>query len=719
MGLRFSRASAALVILPGLCCAEPAMAQAAKPAPAAPSTIVVTAQPAKSQALLDRQVYVVSGDLQSTTGSAADVLNLVPSVDVNPDGGVALRGDSNVTILVDGKPSAALSGAAAGTSLLQFPASDIDRIEVMTNPPAQYKASGSGGVINIITKKTRKAGLSGTLRANGGEAGRAVLGADGTYNAGPLKLTGGLGFRQEMRERLTTDNRIETVAGQPPGQSAQSVDEHFRRLTPSVKAGIDYELNKRQTVGVGINVSDMTGHRYFDQTNTGGPAGGASQSLSTRHSDGYERHIEQSAEGHFAQKLWRPDETLSLSLQQSGVREQENYFYTNAYRSPPAPNSFDDLSLGLDLIKTEFNLDYDLPFGEAGDLKLGYALESDLNDFNNFGDSIDAVSGRRTLNPAISNHFRYRQTVNALYGAYDRTIGPWRMQAGLRAEGSAATWRLITGNIPGAQREWGLYPSLQLARALGDMDKLTVSLSRRVTRPDPESVNPFTDNQDVFNPRAGNPNLRPQDTWSGQLAYVHSGAFGYGVTAYYREDRDSFTSVSQPEGAGVVLTTQANLPLARSGGVEFSANGKLGQAFSYNLSGQGFWSQIDARPLGAVGLKATSGLNLKASVEYRPTAADTLQISLSRTDRKLTPQGFIAAIELVNLGYRRQLRPDLAAVFTLSDAFNGQKQLRLVQTLTLTDAYQRYQIGRIAMIGLVWSFGGPAKGKANDFQYDQ
>src|SRR5260370_16700436 len=108
--------------------------------------------------LIDRKVYEVSVDLQSTMGTAADVLNKIPSVEVDADGAVSLRGNTKVTILVDGKPSAELTGAYAGDGLLNFPASDIERIEVLNNPPPQFNADASAGVINIITRKHRKPG---------------------------------------------------------------------------------------------------------------------------------------------------------------------------------------------------------------------------------------------------------------------------------------------------------------------------------------------------------------------------------------------------------------------------------------------------------------------------------------------------------------------------------------------------------------------------------
>ena len=721
--MRSSIPRPALIVL---ACIGPALARA-DPSPAlgaGPSKVeevVVTAQRAKSQVLIDRKVYVVSGNLQTTTGSAADVLNEVPSVDVDADGALSLRGDPHVTILVDGKPSAQLSGASAGLALQQFPAAQIDRIEVMTSPPAQYKAAGSAGVINIITKRGRRDGFSGAARANVGQFGRAVAGIDATYNAGGLSLTGGVGLRRDIRDRRTTSDRTESdPIGGAATRTDERIDEHFHRLTPSLNGGVEDKLNNRQTFGLSFSRVDLTGRRYFDQTDLSGPPGAPEQTVSARFSDGHERHIDTSEKAHFDQALWRPGETASLSLQRSHTSEQEGYAYRNISVVPAAAPTFDDLHLGLELAKTEVNLDYDLPLSANADFKLGYDFEADDNNFNNIGHTIDASTGERTVDPKVTNDFRYRQTVNAIYAVYAQPLGQWSLQAGLRAEATSASWRQITADIPGGRRDFDLYPSLHADRALGDKAKLSLDLSRRVTRPDPEALNPFSDHQDTYNLRAGNPKLKPQDTWLAELGYaVTDASLSYGLTAYGRIDHNSVTDVARPLGGGVVLLTKANLPKSLSAGLDFNASGKLTRQLSYSLSGVAFYAQIDASALGTPGLSSTVGVNLKASLEYRPTPLDTAQISMSRTDRRLTPQGFVGAINLVNLGYKRQLRPDLALVVTISDVLDGQRLNRLTGTPQLRDDYTRYQFGQIAYVGVVYTFGRTSKAKSNDFDYGQ
>lgn len=703
----------------------PLMAQAqAQPATPPDSSaveqVVVVAGAQPKQTRIDRQVYSMTRDLQATTGTAADILANIPSVAVDVDGNVSLRGDANVTILVDGKPLAEFTGSAKGLSLQQFSASDIDRVEVLTTPPSQYKAEGSGGVINIVTKKRTQAGASGSGQLMLGDKRRYVASFDGALNQGPWKVSGGIGLRQDAKERLTSDTRgvLDTVSGQFD-PSRQTIDEQFLRLIPSAKGSVEYAFNAKSSLSASFSHRELTGNRYFDQHDEDG-AVGALTSSSNRHSDGHEWAIDASEGLRFDQEFARPGEILSLGLQRSATGERERYFYTNTFALPVAPTAYDDLHLGLDLVKTEVSADYTLPLTGERQLKLGYDFEDDRNDYNNFGDTIDAATRLAALDPTVTNHFRYSQQVHAGYGQYEAPFGPWRVQTGLRVEAAQASFLLITGDVPGTRSDFGVYPSLHLDRDVGDMDKLTLGVSRRITRPDPEALNPFSDHQDTHNLRAGNPYLRPQDTWIAEAGYTtRRWDQALGGTVYVRQDKDSVTDIIQPVSEDVVLATKTNLPQSRAGGFEFSLSGKILPPLSYNVSGDAFYAQIDASALGLTGLRSTTGVNLKGGLDARLSSVDTVQVSLTRQDRRLTPQGFIGAINQVNFGYKRQLRPDLALVATLTDAFDGQRTQRIIDTPALHDDYVRHQLGRVALIGVSYSFGGSKKAKNSGFQYDQ
>jgi outer membrane receptor for ferrienterochelin and colicin len=168
-----ARAVAQLLAL--LSAATKAMAADPLPAPPAPTeTVVVTSPRLPVQTFIDRKVYSLTDDLQASFGTLSNVLTDIPSVNVDPDGNLTLRGDSHVLILIDGKPSPLFSGSQAGDNLQSFPAAEIERIEVITTPPPQYRAAGAAGVINIITRKGRKQGTAGSVRASQGNDGRSV-----------------------------------------------------------------------------------------------------------------------------------------------------------------------------------------------------------------------------------------------------------------------------------------------------------------------------------------------------------------------------------------------------------------------------------------------------------------------------------------------------------------------------------------------------------------
>src|SRR6516164_5950595 len=199
-------------------------------------TIVVQGQKLNVETKIDRKIYTVPEEAQTTLGTLSDILNEIPSVDVDADGVVSLRGDANVLILIDGKPATQLQGSKAGDNLQSIPARDIARIEILTTPPVQYKAEGAAGVINIITRKygarqTASASLTGSL----GSGGRWLVGGNTSYGGKNFTMSLSAGFREDFRERTVQS----VVIGQDPtsGQVLESryyADALIRRNIPNV-----------------------------------------------------------------------------------------------------------------------------------------------------------------------------------------------------------------------------------------------------------------------------------------------------------------------------------------------------------------------------------------------------------------------------------------------------------------------------------------------------
>ena len=697
-------------------------AEAPSPAGAAAvQSVVVTAQRLSVETLIDRKVYSVTEDAQSTFGTVSDVLSVIPSVDVDSDGVVSLRGDTNVLILVDGRPSAQFSGPAAGDNLQSIPAKDIERIEVITTPPAQFKAEGAAGIINIITRKKRPEGLSGSAQGSLGSGGRSVVGANGSYSSGPLKASVTASYRQDIRRRLVQSDAFapDPTTGQLL-ESTSSLDETIRRAVPTVGLSAEYALNDRQSVSASANWTDRGGLRTYTQVNDSNTPSGVVTSFSQRLSAGRDPETDYDQRLGFSQKLDRPGEELGLSLHRSTSHQREHYDYTNDSSIPPAAPYYNNLNLREDHATNEFGADYALPFSKTRSLRLGYAFERDDFRYGHAGNNVDPVTGTQVVDTTITNDFKFRQQINAAYASYQTQLGAWNWLGGLRTELTRTDAWQPTDSASNSGSYLRLYPSLHVERSLSDQSTLSFGASRRVSRPDPSNLDPYVDHEYTPNLRSGNANVKPQYTQSYEVGYGFEGrGLAYGMTGYYRRNRDSVTDVTEYLGNGFSLTTKANLSRNDSAGLEFTANGHFVPKLAYSVSGNLFYSQIDATALGVPGLQSTRGVNAKVKLDYRPTAADSAQLTANRWDKRLTPQGYVSAINIVNVGYRHQLTSDLTAVVTVSDVFNGQRFQRIATTPAFTEQYLRFVRGRILYAGLVYAFGSSKKDKQPNFEYDQ
>lgn len=706
--------------------AVPALAVAAAENPPAPAdsaldTIVVQGGKLNVESKIDRKVYSVTEDVQSTLGTLSDVLSVIPSIDVDPDGIVSLRGDTNVLILIDGKPATQLQGSKAGDNLQSIAASDIERIEVLTTPPAQFKAEGAAGVINIITRKRgAKEAASGSVQASHGNGGRSVLGASGSYGSQQFTTSLNASYRQDYKQRTVQSD----VIGPDPTtglvlDSRDRISEHIRRNVPSVDFSGEYDPNDRQSISGSASWMRRGGLRTYTQEDDSTLASGAVTSSTQRQSSGHDPEDDYNTTLRLSQKLADPGETVELSLHRSISHQHEHYDYVNDSLVPPAPVFYNNLSFVEDHGVTEVDLDYALPLSKTQSLKLGYAFEEDDYGFDNVGANVDPETGVQTINPSLTNDFRFRQHIHSIYQSYQGSFGPWAVLAGLRTELTTTDARQLTDDVSIPSRYTEVYPSVHVDRTLAEQSTLSFGASRRVTRPDPSFLNPYVDHEYTPNLRAGNPDLKPQFTQSFDLGYDYEGRnTSYGLTGYYRRNKDSATDVTQYLGNGLSLTTKTNLPRSDSAGLEFTATGHLLPKVTYSLSGDAFYTQIDATALGIPGLKSTTGLNAKAKLDYHPTSNDSAQITFTRTDKRLTPQGSISAINLVNLGYKRALTSALSMVATVSDVFSGQHYQRVATTPLFTQVYQRSVEGRVVFVGVTYSFGVTRKEKRSNFEYD-
>jgi len=660
---------------------------------------------------IDRKVYSVGREIQSATGSASDLLQNIPSIQVDIDGNVSLRGSENVTILIDGHTST-LMGKSRAEVLQQLPADMIDKIEVITNPSAKYKPDGTGGIINIALKKKHTGGFSTTVGVNAGLDDRYNASVSTNYSSGKYNIFGTFSARHDDRPRRASDLRTITdpISGVTTTFDKRTV-EHSRPFTNIARTGIDYQLNDHNKVGATASYNHRTFTREATDHNlvTNGIGGVTSEYDRTRHDPEFEDSREFTAT--YQHTFPTDGHELNLEFKSSATKEQEDNHYANIFRIPVQPTTYDHTLIRPDDRGTEAILEYVLPLSDDSKLEAGYTGSHENLDTDFEVSALNPASGAFDNDPTKSNRFAYAQTIHAFYGTYARTMGRFGFLAGLRPEQASTKSRLVdTGEII-ARDYFRVYPSLHLSYRLAEHQEFQLNYSHRVHRPESEDLNPFPEYSDPYTLRAGNPRLRPEDIHSIETGYqFRTDRVTLVATIYHRYLYNGFTNVTRDIGNSVLLTTHENLAASRSTGVELSATTDVGKRVSLNFSSNTFFNTIDASNLGFSGTKSDISWTAKLGTSIRVARATLLQFNTNYVSTRLTPQGTRRPTFIANLGLRQEFKEKkIAAVLTISDLFNSLKESSLLDTPLLKEEITRRRSSRIVYLGLSYSFGQQSK----------
>ncbi len=682
---------------------------------------VVTRREALANSI-DRKVYNVGKDIQSAAGSASDLLQNIPSVQVDIEGNVSLRGDENVLILIDGKPSTLMNTANRGMTLEQLPADAIDKIEVITNPSAKYKPDGTAGIINIALKKKRDPGYSAAVRVTVGNDSRYGLGLNANYNPGKYNLHGAINVRQDDRPRISQEYRshldptTNTILG-----TAQTTLEHMRPLSRLAQLGADYKIDDDTKVGADVSYNARTFFRTSTIGNLSRDATGivTSDYDRTRTDPEWQKTLEFALT--FQHSFAEEGHELSAEFKRDRHQEQEDNHYSNIYRTPITPTTFDYTTIKPTETGNEFTADYTRPLAHDANLNAGYSLEVDRNDADFRGGNIDPLTRLSSLDPTKTNRFLYQDHIHALYATYGRPFGKFGVLAGLRFEDTTVDTNQITSHLLDKTNYRRLYPSLHLSYNVSETGQFQLNYSHRIHRPESDDLNPFPEYQDPFNLRAGNPHLLPEDTNSIETGYQYKkDDTTYLATLYARETYHAFTTVTRYIDAVTLLTTHENLSSNRSGGLELAATRDLGKTVNLNVSGNAFRSEIDASNLGYTSNRSTIAWNAKLNANWHATKTDLIQFNTNYAAKRLTPQGNRQPTFIANVGLRHDLADKKTAlVLTVSDLFNSLKERTLIDTPTLHDDITRRRSSRIIYVGVIYNFGKATKKKKDDsMQFD-
>ncbi|MGF1566250.1 MAG: TonB-dependent receptor domain-containing protein [Flavobacteriales bacterium] len=542
--------------------------------------------------MMDKRVYNVGENLAVTGGSATDVLETLPSIEVDTDGAIQLRGSSNVNVLIDGKPSA-LAGDRQSI-LEQIPASSIERIEVITNPSARYDADGMTGIINIVLKKSKLSGFHGNVSATIATGDQYNGSISLNKRSGRLNLYSNYGYRySDMFNRGYTDRT--TFLDGPDLVLDQTQDGFGIRSSHNVKVGADVQVSDRSelaasgTVNFGSNLGEEQ-QLYFQNFSDGNEL------------RNYERFSNENGEnfGYDVNLGWRTifdgrDHVWSADVQYGESDRTQFNSITNTDLLPSGepvngvtdreqnetPGYNDNLTLQTDYVRPLHN-------GE-GKFETGYKtiVRTLTNGF--FGEIFNGAT--QLFDPQVdrNNDFRFTEAVHAAYASYGRKINKFSFQGGLRAEQVYSESELITTGEVFNNDYFSLFPSAFLTYSLTEKSDVNISYSRRISRPGARQLNPFPTYTDELNLFQGNPFLLPE--------YINSFEAGYSVrqnktfwiaSVYAQDVTDVATRFSRVDTNGITTGTWENIARRQSYGLELVVNQELTDWWSVNLSGNAY-----------------------------------------------------------------------------------------------------------------------------------
>jgi len=675
--------------------------------------VVVTAERPVLSQTPDKQVIDVSKDLTATGGTALDVLQNVPSVSVDQTGAVSLRGSSGVTVFIDGKPTT--------TTLDQVPASAIQSIEVITNPSARYDAAGAGGILNLVLKKERRAGLNGQAALNAGTGDKASTALSLNYRRGKVNVFGSYDFRRDRR-RLSgtldqaTSYRDTTLVQQQSRRAVSVQQSHVLRL------GLDYALGPGQTLTLAVQprfnpltVSEELNSRQVNASHGDRPVGsGTSQRRNA--TTGTYRSADVTAD---YRRAWAADQT-----QLAGRELTASVIYTPglAETAVASDNFFplDNSRVGQQQLTSNRStaatgqVDYSHPLSERSHFEVGLRaayLRYDL-------------TYRLSRQPALafdpSNEFVYHQLVPAVYGQYAGARDKFTYQLGLRAEQTRIRGEQVSTGQTTPQRYFDLFPSATLAYELPRERRVQLSYSRRVQRPDAEELNPFTDRSDPLNLVTGNPNLLPEYTHALELGGQQSwdGGRSLGATAFYRLETNTaqrFRLVFLDPLTGQLATNslRQNLGQETSYGLELVGASPLTGFWKLNGTASTFRRLIvgaaaDGTPINTSSQVFSARLNNNFALSKKLG----VQLALNYRSPVNTAQGTRYANFNVDLAARRTLLSADRGTFTLrvSDVFNTLRFDADAFGPGLSTQSRLKRESRIVFLGFAYRFGRDGEG---------
>ncbi len=666
--------------------------------------VVIEAEKSQTVFKLDKRVFNVGQDLSSSGAGALEVLNNVPSVNVNIEGQISLRGSNGVQVLINGKPSVLASDGA--NALGSITADMIDRVEVITNPSAKYEAEGTSGIINIVIKKEERKGMNGSVSVNTGWPYNHSIGLSLNRRTEKFNLFSQIGAGYRSMPHYNENINEDFISGTTIlSEGTEYRNENFY----NVILGTDYYINSTNVITLSGNfayeIESQPSLNNFTLTNDTANYEWDREEVTTAKNPKWQYELQYKRDF----KDHEDHDLLFSALGNLFWKDQMSEF-ENTTTSGNLPNALQQTATSFGEVKYTFKLDYTKPFSEKVKLETGgqYVIQDVGNDYS----VTDFVDGEWVVNQGLTNNFEYSQNVLGVYttGAYEGE--KWGTKLGLRLENTELNTLLVNTNEVNNQNYTNLFPSIHTSYKMTERLSLQAGYSKRIYRPRLWDLNPFFNIRNNFSIRAGNPDLLPEFTDSYELNSIYileETSLNLGV--YHRYTTDVIERVSFFED-NVNTFKPINIGSNRSTGIEFNAKYSpkkwlvLNGDFNYNYFIRKGTFETTSFDFSADrwSSKVTSKFKLPSKID--------LEITGRYESKFQTVQGESGSNLFADLGLRKKIKKGKAVInLSVRDIFASRRHLN---TISQEDfyTYSLSRRGRFITLGFSYGFG---KGGAMEY----
>lgn len=645
--------------------------------------VEIIAEKSTVEIRLDKKIYNVGKDMTVKGGNAADVLDNVPSVSVDVEGNVSLRGNDNVRILIDGKPSG-LVGLSSTDALKQLPADAIQKVEVITSPSARYDAEGTAGILNIILRKGKNLGYNASVNLNAGNPDNFSIATNQNYRGSKANLFSNIGYNYSNAPGKALNNTEFLTNGQTSSFLEEVRKYNRKRNGINLNGGIEFFIDDKSSLTTSVVYRNSDGdtkvNNFTDYFNASKVLTSINERIENQEEKGntlefsvnYTKNF--SKDGH---KL-----TIDLQAQDSNEDAGSNISDRDIFHSiivPLPETEYDRTSTEMNQKSYLAKVDYVLPIGETSQFEFGFRSNFDTNNTDYVVEEL--IDNTWTNDLDFSNELELEENVHAIYTQYGSKKGKFSYLFGLRYEYSDVNIKLKTTNENYNKNYDGFFPTANFSYELNDTESVTFGYSKRLRRPHGRQLNPFKSKTSETNIFIGNIDINPTYTNAFDVGYLKRWEkFTLNSSIYYNHSTGNYEMVTSESGdlyngLPILIRTFINLSTNDRYGYELTAsynpyewlrlNGSFNM-FKSITEGEYEGKSYDAEDVNTM-TRFTSRITLPGKIDFQTTA----MYRGPQEGAFSTSKGMFSA----NIAFSKDVMKENGTIaFNVSDLFNTRKR---------------------------------------------